>query len=89
MMRIVLGLLLVIFILRVEMYQAETSYIGGPPMYFEFVSSPQEASIYLWNKNNGTDIWTFYIGELWEVDLKKGAAQKMPIPEIFFKQKED
>ena len=52
------------------------------------VSSPEDASVAIWERNRVTDIWTSYEGKLYEWDFDNGIIKEVPIPKIEFIVKE-
>lgn len=49
------------------------------------LSSPEEASIYLYKENLYTGLNKYYEGELYEIDLKNKTIKEISIPKMEFK----
>ena len=76
-----------IYLLIIILNISGGAFINGPPTSAEIVSSPNMAAVVLYEKNDSTDVWTSYHGELFLVDIKEGVVKEVPIPEIEFTRK--
>lgn len=73
-----------ILLLLIVLNNPSVCYVGGNPKSVEIVSSKEEASMILKQRNMHTAWYDSYTGELYEIYLS--SSTKINIPEIEFKE---
>lgn len=76
-----------IYLLIIVLTNSSMCFVGGPPTTHQIVSSPEEATVKLWERAQTLDMYDHLEGKLYQIDIEKGVAKQVDIPHIEFKKK--